>query len=95
MEEIQIGCAHTACVTQVRAHTHSNETVIPIFFFLQSTLSIQTKPDSSMESHKVSPICIADMHILRDRWACNDPFEATWFFFPLFLLVSQHLDILS
>lgn len=27
-----------------------------------------------MESHKVSPVCIADMHILGDTWACNDPF---------------------
>ncbi|KAF2986237.1 hypothetical protein EK904_009765 [Melospiza melodia maxima] len=27
-----------------------------------------------MESHKVSPVCIADMHILGDRWACKDPF---------------------
>lgn len=60
-------------MTQVRAHTHSNETVISIFS-LQSILSIQTKPDSSMESHKFSPLCIADLHILRDRWACNKPF---------------------
>lgn len=69
-------CSH-CWVTQVRAHTHRNETVIFLFFFfLQSTLSIQTKPDSSMASHKVSPVCIADMHILRDRWSCNNHFES-------------------
>lgn len=82
---LQIGYTHTACVTQVRAHTHSNETVIRFFFFLQSTLSIQSKPDSSMGSHKVSPVCIADMHTLRDRWACKDPFgsELGGFFLPI------------
>lgn len=37
-----------------------------------------------MESLKVSPICVADVHILRDRCACNEPFGCDLgFFLPI------------
>lgn len=89
MEEIQISCAHTACVTQVRAHTHCNETVISIFYFFKALCP--PRPNQ-IPAWKVTRSALYVLQIctsLETDGLLTIPLEVSWevsFFLPIISL---------